>query len=566
MSVTALIALAILVMLAGGFYAGRARAIQAVEGNTVRLHSLPNYHGYYVAIWTGLPALLLLLAHGMFADKVVENLTYAELRREASSLNVQLNDAIEADGAYESLRTEAVQLRGRAEAISADIQRLRNATGDDREPELMDRLEAERLDALNAVTAADEAVLEREGELIARVAAEARADGAPVRALAGFEVSQAPREQRQLFLADTLNIARGELPSRESRELVAAASIATRHQNQLRFLIGGMALVVALAGLARTRSQVEPAFRARNHVESLVTALLFLSSVIAILTTVGIVFSLLFESLRFFSSVPVSEFLFGLQWSPQIALRADQVGQSGAFGAVPLFAGTGLITLIAMVVAIPIGLLSAIYLSEYAGPRFRATAKPLLEILAGIPTVVYGFFALLVVAPAIRGLFTWLGFDDVATQSALSAGLVMGIMIIPFISSLSDDVINSVPQALRDGSYAMGATRSETISHVVLPAALPGIVGAILLGVSRAVGETMIVVMAAGQSANLTANPLESVTTITVQIVMLLTGDQEFDSPKTLSAFALGLVLFVITLIMNVVALRVVQRYREKYD
>ena len=219
-----------------------------------------------------------------------------------------------------------------------------------------------------------------------------------------------------------------------------------------------------------------------------------------------------------------------------------------------------------MVVAIPIGLLSAIYLSEYAGPRFRATAKPLLEILAGIPTVVYGFFALLVVAPAIRGLFTWLGFDDVATQSALSAGLVMGIMIIPFISSLSDDVINSVPQALRDGSYAMGATRSETISHVVLPAALPGIVGAILLGVSRAVGETMIVVMAAGQSANLTANPLESVTTITVQIVMLLTGDQEFDSPKTLSAFALGLVLFVITLIMNVVALRVVQRYREKYD
>ena len=566
MSVTALIALAILVMLAGGFYAGRARAIQAVEGNTVRLHSLPNYHGYYVAIWTGLPALLLLLAHGMFADKVVENLTYAELRREASSLNVQLNDAIEADGAYESLRTEAVQLRGRAEAISADIQRLRNATGEDRDPELMDRLEAERLDALNAVTAADEAVLEREGELIARVAAEARAEGAPVRALAGFEVSQAPREQRQLFLADTLNIARGELPSRESRELVAAASIATRHQNQLRFLIGGMALVVALAGLARTRSQVEPAFRARNHVESLVTALLFLSSVIAILTTVGIVFSLLFESLRFFSSVPVSEFLFGLQWSPQIALRADQVGQSGAFGAVPLFAGTGLITLIAMVVAIPIGLLSAIYLSEYAGPRFRATAKPLLEILAGIPTVVYGFFALLVVAPAIRGLFTWLGFDDVATQSALSAGLVMGIMIIPFISSLSDDVINSVPQALRDGSYAMGATRSETISPVVLPAALPGIVGAILLGVSRAVGETMIVVMAAGQSANLTANPLESVTTITVQIVMLLTGDQEFDSPKTLSAFALGLVLFVITLIMNVVALRVVQRYREKYD
>jgi phosphate transport system permease protein len=316
----------------------------------------------------------------------------------------------------------------------------------------------------------------------------------------------------------------------------------------------------------QTRAQIAPDLRARNHVESLVTAVLFLSSVIAILTTVGIVFSLLFESLRFFSSVPISEFLLGLQWSPQIALRADQVGQSGAFGAVPLFAGTFMITLIAMLVAVPIGLFSAIYLSEYAGPRFRATAKPVLEILAGIPTVVYGFFALLTVGPAIRALFTSLGFEDVVTQSALSAGLVMGIMIIPFISSLSDDVINAVPQSLRDGSYAMGATRSETISHVVMPAALPGVVGAILLAVSRAVGETMIVVMAAGQGANLTANPLESVTTITVQIVMLLTGDQEFDSPKTLSAFALGLVLFVITLVMNVIALRVVQRYREKYD
>ncbi len=566
MSVTALIALAILVMLAGGFYAGRSRAIQAVSGNTVSLHSLPNYHGYYVAIWTGLPALLLLLAHGLFADKVVENLTYAELRRDAFALNAQLNEAIATDPAYETLSAEALQLRDRADSLSDDIQRLRNATGEDRQPERIDALNAQRLDALNAVTSADEAVLNRRVELVAQVMAAARASGAPTRALAGFEVSQAPRERRQLFMADALNIARGELPSRESRELVAAASIAARHQNQLRYLISGMALVVALAGLMRTRSQVEPAFRAHNHVESLVTALLLLSSVIAILTTVGIVFSLLFESLRFFSSVPVTEFLFGLQWSPQIALRADQVGQTGAFGAVPLFAGTGLITLIAMVVAVPIGLLAAIYLSEYAGPRFRATAKPLLEILAGIPTVVYGFFALLTVGPAIRALFTWLGFEDVVTQSALSAGLVMGIMIIPFISSLSDDVINSVPQTLRDGSYAMGATRSETITHVVLPAALPGIVGAILLGVSRAVGETMIVVMAAGQGANLTANPLESVTTITVQIVMLLTGDQEFDSPKTLSAFALGLVLFVITLIMNVVALRVVQRYREKYD
>ena len=255
-----------------------------------------------------------------------------------------------------------------------------------------------------------------------------------------------------------------------------------------------------------------------------------------------------------------------MHWSPQIAIRADQVGQSGAFGAVPLFAGTALITLIAMMVAAPIGLLSAIYLSEYASPRMRAWAKPALEILAGVPTVVYGFFALLTVGPFLRQFAMMLGYEDAVTQSALSAGLVMGVMIIPFVSSLSDDVINAVPQALRDGSYAMGATKSETVRHVVFPAALPGIVGALLLAVSRAVGETMIVVMAAGQGANLTANPLESVTTITVQIVMLLTGDQEFDSPKTLSAFALGLVLFVMTLILNIIALRVVQRFRERYE
>ena len=300
----------------------------------------------------------------------------------------------------------------------------------------------------------------------------------------------------------------------------------------------------------------------------MVSLALMMTSAIAILTTLGIVFSLLFESIRFFASIDwrIHEFLFGLHWSPQIAIRADQIGQSGAFGAVPLFAGTALITLIAMTVAAPIGLLSAIYLSEYASPRMRAWAKPALEILAGVPTVVYGFFALLTVGPFLRQFALMLGYEDAVTQSALSAGLVMGVMIIPFVSSLSDDVINAVPQALRDGSYAMGATKSETVRHVVFPAALPGIVGALLLAVSRAVGETMIVVMAAGQGANLTANPLESVTTITVQIVMLLTGDQEFDSPKTLSAFALGLVLFVMTLILNIIALRVVQRFRERYE
>ena len=288
-------------------------------------------------------------------------------------------------------------------------------------------------------------------------------------------------------------------------------------------------------------------------------------SVIAILATIGIVFSLVFEAARFFGRVPVSEFLFGLAWSPQTAIRADQVGSSGAFGAVPVFAGTLLITVIAMTVAVPIGLLSAIYLSEYAGARTRALVKPALEILAGIPTVVYGFFAALSVGPAIRVLGERIGLD-VASESALSAGLVMCVMIIPFVSSLSDDVIRSVPVSLRDAGLALGATRSETIRHILLPAALPGIAGAVLLAISRAIGETMIVVMAAGLSARLTANPFEAVTTVTVQIVSLLVGDQEFDSPKTLAAFALGLVLFIVTLVLNVIALRIVRKYREKYD
>jgi len=263
--------------------------------------------------------------------------------------------------------------------------------------------------------------------------------------------------------------------------------------------------------------------------------------------------------------VPMSEFLFGLQWSPQTAIREDQVGSSGAFGAVPVFAGTLLITLIAMSVAAPIGLLSAIYLAEYARPRVRALVKPLLEVLAGIPTVVYGFFAALTVAPAVRGFGERIGLD-IASESALAAGGVMGVMIIPFVSSLSDDVIRAVPQSLREASLGLGATPSETIRRVVFPAALPGIVGALLLAVSRAVGETMIVVMAAGLAANLTANPLEAVTTVTVQIVTLLVGDQEFDSAKTLAAFALGLALFLVTLVLNVIALEVVRRYREQYE
>ena len=249
----------------------------------------------------------------------------------------------------------------------------------------------------------------------------------------------------------------------------------------------------------------------------------------------------------------------------QQTIRADQVGSSGAFGAVPVFIGTLLVSAIAMIVAVPVGLMSAIYLSEYANRKFRAYAKPLLEILAGIPTVVYGFFAALVVAPVIRDSGALIGLD-ISSESAMAAGLVMGVMIIPFVSSLSDDVINAVPQSLRDGALSLGSTQSETIRHIVLPAALPGIVGGVLLAVSRAIGETMIVVMAAGLSANLTLNPLKTVTTVTVQIVTLLVGDQEFDSPKTLAAFALGLLLFVVTLILNIIALYVVRKYREQYE
>jgi phosphate transport system permease protein len=296
--------------------------------------------------------------------------------------------------------------------------------------------------------------------------------------------------------------------------------------------------------------------KAQRWVERGVRFALLAASTVAVLVTIGILGSLIAETVRFFELVSPQEFFFGLRWSPQIALRADQVGSSGAFGAVPLFAGTLLITAISILVAGPIGLLAAIYTAFYASRRVRRIVKPTLEILAGVPTVVYGFFAALTVAPVIRGLGARLGLD-VASESALAAGLVMGIMIIPIISSLSDDAITTIPKALRDASYALGATRSETVRRAILPAALPGLVAAFLLAISRAIGETMIVVMAAGLAANLTLNPLEAVTTVTVQIVTLLTGDQEFDSAKTLAAFALGLTLFVITLGLNVIALHV---------
>ena len=371
--------------------------------------------------------------------------------------------------------------------------------------------------------------------------------------------------QRSAILRDIENVVRGQFTGTMTPALELAAASVRRWQSIVTWGLPALGAAAGIAILMLALRNVSRDFRARNRFEQITSYVLLACSAVAVLTTIGIVSSVVFETFRFFSKISVFDFLFGLQWSPQTAIRADQVGSSGAFGIVPLVAGTLLITLIAMLVAGPIGLFSAIYLAEYASNSFRSWAKPLLEILAGIPTVVLGFFAALTVAPLVRGWGESIGLS-VASESALSAGLVMGMMIIPFVSSLSDDVINAVPQSLRDGSYAMGATKSETIKKVVLPAALPGIVSAFMLAISRAVGETMIVVMAAGLAANLTFNPLEAVTTFTVQIKTILVGDQEFDSAKTLSAFALGFVLFFFTLTLNYIALRIVQRYREQYD
>ena len=444
-----------------GFYLGRARALVTAGGRASELHSRPHYYGFYVAIWCGLPALLVAGAWLVLEPLLAGWVLTANLPASAATLS--------------------------------------------------------------------------EGQL-------------------------------SLLITDIKNLATGNVTSRAADpELIAAAESYARFRDIGRIAMFGVMVAVAVGGLGFARQRVLPKLRARNSVERVAMVIMQVASTIAILTTVGIVGSLLFEALRFFAKVPFTEFLFGLDWSPQTALRADQVGASGAFGAIPLFAGTMMITVIAMLVAVPIGLFSAIYMSEYAGPRVRATVKPVLEVLAGVPTVVYGFFAALTVAPFFRNFGESLGLT-VSSESALAAGMVMGIMIIPFVSSLSDDVMNAVPQTLRDGAYALGATKAETIKQVVVPAALPGIVGGVLLAVSRAIGETMIVVMAAGLAANLTANPLEAVTTVTVQIVTLLVGDQEFDSAKTLAAFALGLMLFTVTLVLNVAALHVVRKYREKYD
>ncbi len=478
----------LLILSAIGYWIGRQRAMSVSGGRVASLHSVPNYYGSFVAVWAGIPALLLVLFFLMLKGPVIEMLVLG------------------------AMSPDAVLSWAKASISPNDFQALSTA----------------------GIAGAD--------------------------ALA--------ETQRNLMMINIRNLATGQ-ERFVNPAVVDALLPAAQHMQHLeatsRWSLFAICMAIAAGALFITHRKITPQFRARNNVERVVTWGLIVCSVIAILTTVGIVLSLLFESMRFFARVSPVEFLFGLQWSPQTAIRADQVGASGAFGAIPLFTGTLLIATVAMAVALPLGLLSAIYLSEYAPRRVRDTVKPVLEILAGIPTVVYGFFAILTVAPFVRDMGVALGLP-VSSNSALAAGIVMGIMIVPFVSSLSDDVINAVPQSLRDGSYGLGATRSETIRQVILPAALPGIVGAFLLAVSRAIGETMIVVMAAGMAANLTFNPLDAVTTVTVQIAALLTGDQEFESAKTLSAFALGFVLFFATLALNVVALRVVQKYREKYD
>ena len=455
----ALVAILAIALVGGLFARNRAAGLRSDGG---RLNSLPNYHGFYVAIWAALPALLFLAAWTPIQTGLVDQAVMA------SPVGQQLPDF---DMARDTILTEAREI----------------AAG------------------------------ERE---------------------AGFNP--------------------------ESSELAPIYAAASSYYAAIG---GGIAIVIAFLGAFLAMRRINVDFRARSGVERWLLGLLLGASLIAILTTLGIVLSLLFESLRFFNLVSPAEFIFGTSWSPQTAIRADQAGSSGAFGSIPLFWGTIFIgAIIAMIVAIPLGLMCAIFLTQYAPSALRAWLKPILEILAGVPTVVYGYFAALTVAPIVRNFGLALGIESASSESALAAGLVMGIMIIPFVSSMADDSIAAVPQAMRDGSLALGATKSETIKKVLLPAALPGVVGGVLLAVSRAIGETMIVVMAAGLAANMTINPFESVTTVTTQIVQLLTGDQEFDSAKTLAAFALGLALFIITLILNLIALSVVRKYREAYE
>ncbi len=442
-----------------GFFAGLRKAWSVGQGSRRELHSMPTYHGWWVALCTLLPAVVFVLIALIIKYPLIDAIVWANL-----------------PDAYTEGKNRSVTL-SRIDAVAAGI------------------------------------------------------------------------ETRQVITAVEQ----------------AAADQMLRLNTQFNWVVGVVAMSLAVLFGFYANRQIHAGFRARNLSERIFLGLLIACSVVAILTTIGIVFSLATEALLFFAVVPAQEFFFGLDWSPQNAIREDQNVAEGAFGFVPLFTGSLIIASIAMFVAAPVGLMSAIFMVEFAHPGIRATVKPIIEILAGIPTVVYGFFAAVTVAPLIKTFGESMGLS-VSSESALAAGMVMGIMIIPFVSSLSDDVISSVPYRLRDAALSLGATEGETILKVVLPAALPGLLSAMVLAISRALGETMIVVMAAGLAANLTANPLESVTTITVQITTVLTGDQPFDSPTTMSAFALGLALFLVTLVLNIVGLRIMEVYQERYD
>ncbi len=488
------ILLAVLFIAIIGFVIGRMRAVSVAKGDIHKLHSLPNYYGFNVAISAILPAILLLVVWLIVQPMIVESqvapqipqstvetygsrsLAMSEVRRLADGLDVAVQrGAMSAEDAS-SIRTEFTDIRTRLGAVGVAL---------------------------------------------------------------GSNVS-----------ADILSVAQKYRAANMVGDVIRAIAV----------------FGIALAGAAFAFVRTDIKFRARNTVEQVMLALLMGAASIAILTTLGIVLSLVFNTVEFFRVYSAMDFIFGLNWSPSFSGR----GGDSQLGLLPLLWGTLYISFIALLVAVPIGLFAAVYLSEYASPTLRAFAKPLLEVLAGIPTIVYGLFALLTVGPMLVGIFGENGIFGLGWMhggtAVMTAGLVMGIMLIPFVSSLSDDIINSVPQSMRDGSLGLGATQSETVRSVILPAALPGIVGAVLLAASRAIGETMIVVLGAGAAARLSLNPFDAMTTVTAKIVSQLTGDADFTSPVALVAFALGMTLFIFTLGLNILALYIVRKYREQYD
>ena len=486
MSLTALL-VSLIGLAVVAFIVGFARAKIRARGNERSLHSLPGYHGGFLALWTSLPAILILLIWAAVEPPFIDRLVQSTLPPHV--------------------------LQGSQAQIGLTMSIVKSVA-----PGLKDFTPGELLDA--------------------------KAD---------------PQEAQRLLSKIGIAVATAPDPA-----IIAAAELLNQIRQKSRLAKTFVAALLALFGFTVSFFRIDLKLRARNSVERVVVIGLMAASSVAILTTAGIVLSVLFESIDFFKSVSIVDFLTGTVWDPRFA-GAGAAATEGQFGLVPLLWGTLYISFVALVVAVPIGLLAAIYMSEYAHSKVRAAVKPLLEMLAGIPTIVYGFFAVITVGPFLNFAGSQAGLA-IQPTSVLTAGIVMGIMIIPFVSSLSDDIISAVPRSLREGSYGLGATRSETIKRVVLPAALPGIVGAILLAASRAIGETMIVVLAAGIAANLTLNPFESVTTITVKIVSQLTGDLEFNTPQTLVAFALGLTLFILTLGLNVYALYIVRKYREQYE